>query len=168
MLFRQIYFGVCVTVCVTASWVGATHFIKFLYWRQPLPVFGYTNNSSMHHHHHVVVYNAPFFTTWFCTNWTVLFFPLYFICRLTTTRCKSAGSILRESVGNFREKGFTAARFLTRCSLFCLLWVATNYMYIYSLRILLATDVMALFATNVACVYLLSWVILHEQFVGVR
>ncbi|XP_008488046.1 uncharacterized protein LOC103524791, partial [Diaphorina citri] len=24
------------------------------------------------------------------------------------------------------------------------------------------------FATNVACVYLLSWVILHEQFVGVR
>lgn len=41
-------------------------------------------------------------------------------------------------------------------------------MYIYSLRILLATDVMALFATNVTCVYLLSWVILHEQFVGVR
>jgi hypothetical protein len=60
------------------------------------------------------------------------------------------------------------ARFLTRCSLFCLLWVATNYMYIHSLRILLATDVMALFATNVSCVYLLSWVILHEQFVGVR
>jgi hypothetical protein len=60
------------------------------------------------------------------------------------------------------------ARFLTRCSLFCLLWVATNYMYIHSLKILLATDVMALFATNVSCVYLLSWVILHEQFVGVR
>lgn len=60
------------------------------------------------------------------------------------------------------------ARFLTRCSLFCLLWVATNYMYIHSLRVLLATDVMALFATNVSCVYLLSWVILHEQFVGVR
>lgn len=59
-------------------------------------------------------------------------------------------------------------RFMTRVSLFCLLWVATNYMYIHSLRILLATDVMALFATNVACVYLLSWVILHKQFVGVR
>ena len=60
------------------------------------------------------------------------------------------------------------ARFLTRCSLFCLLWFATNYMYVHSLRIILATDVMALFATNVSCVYLLSWVILHEQFVGVR
>lgn len=61
-----------------------------------------------------------------------------------------------------------SGRFLTRCSLFCLLWVGTNYMYIRSLRILLATDVMALFATNVSCVYLLSWVILHEQFVGIR
>lgn len=34
--------------------------------------------------------------------------------------------------------------------------------------VILATDVMALFATNVSCVYLLSWVILHEQFVGIR
>lgn len=63
---------------------------------------------------------------------------------------------------------FLLVRFLTRCSLFCLLWVGTNYMYIRSLRILLATDVMALFATNVSSVYLLSWVILHEQFVGIR
>lgn len=76
--------------------------------------------------------------------------------------------MLGECVRGFRDKGFTPARFLTRCMLFCLLWVGTNYMYIHSLRILLATDVMALYATNVSCVYLLSWVILHEQFVGVR
>lgn len=31
----QIYFGVWVTVCVTASWVGATHSIKYLYLRRP-------------------------------------------------------------------------------------------------------------------------------------
>ncbi|XP_023716819.1 putative thiamine transporter SLC35F3 isoform X3 [Cryptotermes secundus] len=165
---RKIYFGVCVTICVTASWVGATHCIKYLYLRRPVPNTSYSNNSNSMHRHIVVPYNAPFFTTWFCTNWTVLFFPLYFICCLISTKCKSPGSILWESVWNFRDKGFTAARFLTRCSLFCLLWVATNYMYIHSLRILLATDVMALFATNVSCVYLLSWVILHEQFVGVR
>ncbi|PNF24202.1 putative thiamine transporter SLC35F3 [Cryptotermes secundus] len=179
---RKIYFGVCVTICVTASWVGATHCIKYLYLRRPVPNTSYSNNSNSMHRHinkctqnkliptitRVVPYNAPFFTTWFCTNWTVLFFPLYFICCLISTKCKSPGSILWESVWNFRDKGFTAARFLTRCSLFCLLWVATNYMYIHSLRILLATDVMALFATNVSCVYLLSWVILHEQFVGVR
>lgn len=59
-------------------------------------------------------------------------------------------------------------RFLNRCLTFCILWLITTYLYALSLRALLATDVMALFATNVACVYLLSWVILHEQFVGVR
>lgn len=113
-------------------------------------------------------YNAPFFTTWFCTNWEVLYFPVYFICRATRTKCATPSEIIADSLRGFRDKGFTGGRFLIRCSLFCSLWVITNYMYIHSLRILLATDVMALFATNVSCVYLLSWVILHEQFVGVR
>ncbi|GLV43767.1 uncharacterized protein CBL_06909 [Carabus blaptoides fortunei] len=173
---RKIYFGVCVTVCVTASWVGATHCIKYLYFRRPAhsldPALfpsdtGNISISSLHPQY-TVPYNAPFFTTWFCTNWTILFFPLYFLCRIVSNRCQSPGEIFTESIRNYRDKGFTAARFLTRCSFFCLLWVATNYMYIHSLRILLATDVMALFATNVSCVYLLSWVILHEQFVGIR
>jgi len=44
----------------------------------------------------------------------------------------------------------------------------TTYLYIRSLDKLYTTDVIVLFATNVASVYLLSWVILHEQFVGVR
>lgn len=113
-------------------------------------------------------YDAPFFTTWFCTNWEVLYFPVYFICRATRTKCATPSEIIVESLRGFRDKGFTGGRFLLRCSLFCCLWVITNYLYILSLRILLATDVMALFATNVSCVYLLSWVILHEQFVGVR
>ena len=49
-----------------------------------------------------------------------------------------------------------------------MLWVLTNYLYIYSLRVLGCTEVMALFATNVCFIYLLSWVVLHEQFVGIR
>ncbi len=44
----------------------------------------------------------------------------------------------------------------------------TNYLYVYSLKILGPTEVAALFATNVSFVYLLSWVVLHEQFVGLR
>ncbi|XP_011496273.1 PREDICTED: putative thiamine transporter SLC35F3 isoform X3 [Ceratosolen solmsi marchali] len=115
-----------------------------------------------------ISYNAPFFTTWFCTNWTVLYFPVYFITQIIKSKCSTPSEIITESLRGFRDKGLSGGRFLTRCSLFCGLWVATNYMYIHSLRILLATDVMTLFATNVACVYLLSWVILHEQFVGVR
>ncbi|KAI4457368.1 hypothetical protein MML48_7g00019855 [Holotrichia oblita] len=33
---KKIYFGIWVTVCVTASWVGATHCIKYLYLSRPL------------------------------------------------------------------------------------------------------------------------------------
>ncbi|XP_050293334.1 putative thiamine transporter SLC35F3 isoform X4 [Anthonomus grandis grandis] len=175
---RKIYFGVWVTVCVTASWVGATHSIKYLYLRRPkdeeyndpilVPHDTTDLNMTVVQTKFAVSYQAPFFTTWFVTNWTMFFFPLYFISRLSTKRCESMSDILSESIRDFRDKGFTAVRFMTRCSLFCLLWVGTNYMYILSLRILLATDVMALFATNVSFVYLLSWVILHEQFVGIR
>ncbi|KAL1506604.1 hypothetical protein ABEB36_005933 [Hypothenemus hampei] len=175
---RKIYFGIWVTVCVTASWVGATHSIKYLYLRRPKdgndddPILIPYNTSDLNmtvvQTKYAIVYQAPFFTTWFVTNWTMLFFPLYFISRLSTKRCESMSDILMESIRDFRDRGFTAGRFMTRCSLFCLLWVGTNYMYILSLKILLATDVMALFATNVSFVYLLSWVILHEQFVGIR
>lgn len=116
----------------------------------------------------LMTYNAPFFTTWFCTNWTVLFFPLYFFCQLGSPNYQTPTDMLGESVRNFRDRGFTAAHFLTRCCMFCMLWVFTNYLYIHALSILVATDALALFAINVCCVYLLSWVILHDQFVGVR
>ncbi|CAG9853816.1 unnamed protein product [Phyllotreta striolata] len=176
---RKIYFGIWVTVCVTASWVGATHCIKYLYLKRPkdsdtdaepvlIPHDTSGINMTLVQTIYTTSYQAPFFTTWFVTNWTMLFFPLYFLCRLSNRRCQSISEILSESIRDFRDKGFTAVRFMTRCSLFCILWVGTNYMYILSLRILLATDVMALFATNVSFVYLLSWVILHEQFVGIR
>ncbi|XP_054000351.1 putative thiamine transporter SLC35F3 isoform X1 [Hylaeus anthracinus] len=169
---KKIYFGVCVTICVTASWVGATHCIKYLYFHKlENPIYSSSSsNSSVTglRHQHRIPYNAPFFTTWFCTNWEILYFPIYFLCQAARIKCNTPSEIIAENLRGFRDKGFTGGRFLIRCSLFCGLWVVTNYMYIYSLRILLATDVMALFATNVSCVYLLSWVILHEQFVGVR
>ncbi|XP_043595017.1 putative thiamine transporter SLC35F3 isoform X2 [Bombus pyrosoma] len=167
---KKIYFGVCVTICVTASWVGATHCIRYLYfYKYETPNYSSFSNSSITgRHQHTASYNAPFFTTWFCTNWEILYFPVYFLCQSARIKCNTPSEIIAESLRGFRDKGFTGGRFLIRCSLFCGLWVVTNYMYIYSLRILLATDVMALFATNVSCVYLLSWVILHEQFVGVR
>ena len=51
---------------------------------------------------------------------------------------------------------------------FCLVSVTTNYLYIKSLETLDCTVVTALFATNASFVYLLSWVVLRQQFVGVR
>ncbi|XP_076044007.1 solute carrier family 35 member F4 isoform X2 [Oratosquilla oratoria] len=117
----------------------------------------------------VPVFDAPFLTTWFCTVWTGLFFPLYLVCHSCLLREKTSIKASLKNIGqNFRDRGVTLSKFVTRCCLFCLLWVATNYMYIHSLRILDCTDVMALYSAHVSFVYLLSWVILHDQFVGVR
>jgi solute carrier family 35 protein F3/4 len=201
------YFGVCVTILVTASWVGATHCIKFLYVRRnvyaaTLPPH-LTNFLNVHNANDsispsIIVntlestsslmpvstvvpivtssseaypqqnFYAPFFASWFCTNFTILFFPIYILGRVAIRKCDSPSEVLGEILRGFRDRGFTIGRFLNRCMSFCLLWVLTTYLYTLSLKALLATDVMALFATNVACVYLLAWVILQEQFVGVR
>lgn len=66
-----------------------------------------------------VPYNAPFFTTWFCTNWTILFFPLYFLCRIASNRCQTPGEIFSESIRNYRDKGFTAGNFKGHSSIYC-------------------------------------------------
>ncbi|XP_068202112.1 solute carrier family 35 member F3 isoform X1 [Palaemon carinicauda] len=172
---RKIVVGWIVTCCVTTSWVGATHLLKDMYLRQglfPGPVTSPTTNSTQEVKVILVqkpVFDAPFFTTWFCTAWTGLFFPLYLVCHSCLRRDKSSLKLtLKTIVQNFRDRGVTFSKFMTRCCLFCLLWVVTNYMYVYSLRILDCTDVMALYSAHVSFVYLLSWVILHDQFVGVR
>ena len=61
-----------------------------------------------------------------------------------------------------------SGKFCNRSSGFCALWVLTNFLFIRALAALGSTEVIALFATNVSFVYLLSWVVLHEQFVGIR
>ncbi|XP_055377257.1 putative thiamine transporter SLC35F3 isoform X3 [Condylostylus longicornis] len=200
-LAQKMYFGVCVTILVTASWVGATHCIKFLYlnvFRTPtiepttrdsektssvltseIDERGGSNEDNstsgflLTHQLGQLkttasVFNAPFFASWFCTNFCFFFFPIYILGRISVRKCDKPGEILGDVLRGFRDRGFTIGRFLNRCITFCILWVLTTYLYAMSLRSLLATDVLALFATNVACVYLLSWVILHEQFVGVR
>ena len=58
--------------------------------------------------------------------------------------------------------------FFIRCFLFSLLWALTTFLYVISLKILGATEVMSLLATSVSFVYLMAWVVLHEEFVGTR
>ncbi|XP_016983749.1 uncharacterized protein LOC108047863 isoform X2 [Drosophila rhopaloa] len=200
-LARKMYFGVCVTILMTASWVGATHCIKYMYkYRAPyddllnddqdtsssradlsteLEDILAISDSSLHHVEDAtemfnipprqpVYFSAPFFAAWFFTNFSLLFFPIYILGLVSTRKCEKLSDILGDVIRGFRERGFTVGRFLNRCLCFCILWLVTTYLYTLSLHVLYATDALALFATNVACVYLLSWVILHEQFVGVR
>lgn len=66
------------------------------------------------------------------------------------------------------DNGLTTLQFLGRCAFFSVLWIGTIFGIVYSLAYIDATVVMALFACSAALVYLLSWVLLHQQFVGVR
>lgn len=113
-------------------------------------------------------FKAPFFASWFCTNFVILFFPIYLLFRNVANKCGSNHETLGDILQGFRDRGFTFGRFINRCITFCILWQVATYLYMKSLNVLFSTDVIVLFATNVASVYLLSWVILHEQFVGVR
>lgn len=113
-------------------------------------------------------FRAPFFASWFCTNFVILFFPIYLLFRGLARKCGANTETLGDILQGFRDRGFTIGRFINRCLTFCILWVVATYLYMKSLNVLFSTDVIVLFATNVASVYLLSWVILHEQFVGVR
>lgn len=188
---KKMYFGFCVTVLVTLTFVGATHAIKFLYLNSHRtlndmvydvpPMFFTTRNdtnsliravgpqeiSEYGLIEEMKPFNAPFFVSWFCTNLTILFFPIYLMGRAAMRKC-GPGEILGDVLRGFRDRGFTVGQFINRSFVFCLLWLFTTYFYICSLKSLYATDVLALFSTNISCVYLLSWVILHEQFVGIR
>lgn len=151
------YFGVCVTILVTATWVGATHCIKFLYIRRnvypttipititppPATTIFTTEHgggsagggsSSVHNKIHQAhlnesykqfqqinvtelnpissIFNAPFFASWFCTNFAVLFFPIYLLGRITIKKCESPCDILGDILRGFRDRGFTAGKLL--------------------------------------------------------
>lgn len=191
---KKLYFGIFVTILVTITWVGATHAIKFLYLGSTLhrevydlpPLFFNNRNDTttyirttadkseelnpevLEPGDAVQPFNSPFFVAWLCTNMTILFFPIYLLGRAAWRKCEGPGEILGCILRSLRDRGLTFGKFINRSLMFCILWLLTTYFYICSLKFLCATDVLALFATNVACVYLLSWVILHEQFVGVR
>lgn len=114
-------------------------------------------------------FKAPFFASWFCMNFSILFFPIFLILRGCASKCGQNAETIGDIFQSFRDRGYTLGRYLYRCVTFCILFVLATFFYMKSLKFpLYSTDVIVLFATNVAPVYLLSWVILHEQFVGVR
>ena len=51
---------------------------------------------------------------------------------------------------------------------FCLLWMVTNYVYIRALGVLQAADVIALFSSSNAFVYIFSVILLKEKFYVIR
>lgn len=89
--------------------------------------------------------------------------------RLTETRAFPLVANVKQDLKQAMTGGFFfSGKFFTRSCLFSLLWMLTNFLYIRGLVNLGCTEMISIFATHVSFVYLLSWVVLHEQFVGIR
>ncbi|XP_031158899.1 putative thiamine transporter SLC35F3 isoform X3 [Sander lucioperca] len=144
---RKALWGVAMVICVCSSWAGSTQLAKLTFKQ----------------------FDAPFTLTWFATSWNCLFFPLYYIGHM----CKSPErqtprQRFRECCRFFGDDGLTPKVFLTKIAPFGLLWILTNYLYLQALRKINTTDVSALFCCNKAFVFLLSWIVLRDRFMGVR
>ncbi|XP_028934994.1 solute carrier family 35 member F4 isoform X1 [Ornithorhynchus anatinus] len=146
-LFLQVVWGFLIVLSVSSSWVGTTQIVKITYKN----------------------FYCPFFMTWFSTNWNILFFPVYYSGHLATAQERqSPMKKFRECGRIFGEDGLTLKLFLKRTAPFSILWTLTSYLYLLALKKLTATDASALFCCNKAFVFLLSWIVLKDRFMGVR
>ncbi|XP_043998554.1 solute carrier family 35 member F4 isoform X3 [Gambusia affinis] len=102
-------------------------------------------------------------------NWNILFFPIYYSGHVFTTGEKQTPiQKFRECSKLFGEDGMTLKLFVKRTAPFSILWTLTNYLYLLALKKLTATDVSALYCCYKAFVFLLSWIVLKDRFMGVR
>ncbi|XP_028677292.2 solute carrier family 35 member F4 isoform X1 [Erpetoichthys calabaricus] len=139
--------SVLVVLSVSSSWVGTTQVVKLTFQS----------------------FSCPFFIAWFSTNWNILFFPVYYSGHfLTADQKQTPIQKFRECSRIFGEDGLTLKLFLKRTAPFSILWTLTNYLYLLALRKLTATDVSALYCCHKAFVFLLSWIVLKDRFMGVR
>ncbi|XP_037833654.1 solute carrier family 35 member F4 isoform X3 [Kryptolebias marmoratus] len=134
-------------LCISSSWVGTTQVVKLTFQS----------------------FSCPFFISWFSSNWNILFFPVYYSGHVFTTREKQTlTQKFRECSKLFGEDGMTLKLFVKRTAPFSILWTLTNYLYLLALKKLTATDVSALYCCHKAFVFLLSWIVLKDRFMGVR
>lgn len=59
----------------------------------------------------VHIFNAPFFASWFCTNFCILFFPIYYLGRVAFKKCDGT-EVLGDVLRGFRDRGFTIGKYL--------------------------------------------------------
>ncbi|XP_019665137.2 putative thiamine transporter SLC35F3 isoform X3 [Ailuropoda melanoleuca] len=144
---RKVFWGVAVVLCVCSSWAGATQLAKLTFRK----------------------FDAPFTLTWFATNWNFLFFPLYYVGHVCKSEEKqSVRQRYRECCRFFGDNGLTLKVFFTKAAPFGVLWTLTNYLYLHAIKKVNTTDVSVLFCCNKAFVFLLSWIVLRDRFMGVR
>ncbi|XP_077990056.1 solute carrier family 35 member F4-like isoform X1 [Glandiceps talaboti] len=145
---RKTIIGLLIVIGIAISWVGSTQFTQSTYSEK---------------------FDAPFFVVWFSTIWMSVCYPGYFLPTFAFGRNRGhAKVIFSENESVFGTHGLCCLTFFKYVGPFCVCWAATNYMYVYALGNISAADVTALFSSNTAFIYLLSWVVLNEKFVPLK
>uniref|UniRef100_UPI00398E5614 solute carrier family 35 member F3 n=1 Tax=Pristiophorus japonicus TaxID=55135 RepID=UPI00398E5614 len=144
---KKALWGSAVVLSVCSSWAGTSQLARLTFR----------------------TFDAPFAVTWFATAWNLLFFPLYYTGYAWSSEEKQSPlQRFRECCRFFGDDGLTIKIFFSRTAPFCVLWTLTNYLYLLALKKISATDASALFCCNKAFVFLLSWIVLRDKFMGVR
>ncbi|XP_062859809.1 putative thiamine transporter SLC35F3a isoform X2 [Trichomycterus rosablanca] len=144
---RQAVWGVTVVLCACSSWSGSTQLAK-----QTLRQI-----------------NIPFTLTWFSTSWNCIFFPLYYLGHLCCNKDrKSFRQHFRECSQFLGEEGLSMKTLLSLVAPSGVLWTLTGYLYLQGLRRIPPTDASALFCCSRAFVFLISWIVLRDRFMGIR
>ncbi|XP_067877802.1 solute carrier family 35 member F4 [Heterodontus francisci] len=139
--------GLALAACLAASWAGTTQLAK----------------AALRD------LDAPFFIAWHSTSWNLLLFPMYCVSRLLTSRERRSPLKQFSECSHFlREDVFSLRSLLKQTAPFNILWMLSNYLYLMALRNISTTDTSALFCCNKAFVFLLSWIVLKDRFMGVR
>ncbi|XP_072524042.1 putative thiamine transporter SLC35F3a [Salminus brasiliensis] len=144
---RRALWGVITVLCICASWSGSTQLAKLT----------------------VRQLNIPFTLTWFCTSWNCVIFPLYYLGHLCCSKDRQTPrQRFRECCQFLGDDGLSVRTLLSRVAPFGVLWILTSYLYLQGLRRIPPTDACALFCCTRAFVFLISWIVLRDRFMGIR
>ncbi|XP_072045363.1 solute carrier family 35 member F4-like [Amphiura filiformis] len=138
--------GLLIVIGIAVSWVGSTQFATSTYSAD---------------------FFAPSFNVWFSTLWISVCYPVFIIGALVFNReSRSREGVLnlhRNCETIYGPEGLNIRSFFKLSGSFCICWAVTNYLYVYALGLIAPADVTALFSSNNAFIYILSWVWLHER-----
>ncbi|XP_066519239.1 putative thiamine transporter SLC35F3a [Hoplias malabaricus] len=144
---RRAFWGVIMVLCICSSWSGSTQLAKLT----------------------IRELNIPFTLTWFSTSWNCVMFPLYYLGHLCCSKDRqSPRQRFRECCQFLGDDGLSVRTLLSRVAPFGVLWTLTSYLYLQGLRRIPPTDACALFCCTRAFVFLISWIVLRDRFMGIR
>ncbi|XP_076814241.1 solute carrier family 35 member F3-like isoform X2 [Clavelina lepadiformis] len=145
---QKTFLGLLIVIFLAVSWVGAQQFAQSAQ---------FSGNFS-----------APYFTTWFSTCWMVLCFPVFSLFLFFQKNHEEFHAEILDSRHIFGPENVTLKKIFTHIFSFNVLWIFVNYLYVFSLTYIAATDASAILSSNVAFVYALSFIILGEHFYFIR